>query len=877
MLKPLQDRERGLSGSPLSFTKAAYVAALPTLRMEGDLRHHRGCVNHISFSESGDTLLSGSDDTLMGVWDVERRKLRCSLRTGHTANIFCTKHMPATGDRVAVTCAGDSEVRVHDLNARASMEVYTHHHDRVKKVITEAENPWLIISASEDGTVRQLDRRQPRGAPAVMTYVRSRGGNRMMELNSICSPAQRPHLFAVGGGDPYVRLYDRRATSARGHAQVVTMYSPAVGDPLYRHDNVTGVSCSADGRWVLGNYLNDYVYLFSLDGNRLQPAAAEPAGGSGGQSTRRTRRNCSAQDTEARDEAVKEVVETASEEAQDAVEDLVEAQLAAAAVPGLNGHERAEVLAARAGRYRREGRVAEAMVCAAAALRLSPQLGRAHYELAACHEANGNLEASLRNVELAKRLCWSQELEDLEARLWARFAEQQLEQAQVAADRGAVVAAHRAALARQEEDELPGADSQPAATSGSPPAQVLARRSSRLQRAAADDASADAAAAAAQPAGDLQPSSSGAAAGEPDGDMMRSRRNLLRSAMLPADFDDGPPDEDLAARFGLLRRLYRGMGQDPGTVAQSPSRTRSEGSSSSSSSSDGEDGEADIGSMSDDSDEAFRQMHEEMRQAISAHGSEGSQPEGEGSGMSDSAESASDEDDDEDDDEDEDEEEEEEEDSDLDPFMAWQIVGFQGARQAQADAGDGLPAGPPDLDESQQLWGTDCESDEEPKMLNRLSGKYRSTGAELINGEAPREPSVSPDGLEHGYVMRYRGHNSQQTIKDIAFVGPDDCAVAAGSDDGRMFIWDRATGRLLTAVQGDRDIVNCVAAHPHQPLLAACGLDPSVKLFGPHYGVHRTALQRRNLSVIAGCNERDRCMATRSWATETDFFLRRNI
>ena len=72
------------------------------------------------------------------------------------------------------------------------------------------------------------------------------------------------------------------------------MYSPAVGDPLYRHDNVTGVSCSADGRWVLGNYLNDYVYLFSLDGGRLPPAAAEQAGGSGGQSARRARRNCSA-------------------------------------------------------------------------------------------------------------------------------------------------------------------------------------------------------------------------------------------------------------------------------------------------------------------------------------------------------------------------------------------------------------------------------------------------------------------------------------------------------------------------------------------------------------------------------------------------------
>ncbi len=67
---------------------------------------------------------------------------------------------------------------------------------------------------------------------------------------------------------------------------------------------------------------------------------------------------CVHADTEARDEAVKQAEELAAEEAQDAVEDLVEAQLAAAAVPGQSGHERAEVLAARAGRFRREGRVA---------------------------------------------------------------------------------------------------------------------------------------------------------------------------------------------------------------------------------------------------------------------------------------------------------------------------------------------------------------------------------------------------------------------------------------------------------------------------------------------------------------------------------------
>lgn len=72
------------------------------------------------------------------------------------------------------------------------------------------------------------------------------------------------------------------------------MYSPAVGNPDYYHDTITGVACSADGRWVVGNYLDDAVYLFSLDGNDAPPAAAEPPAPVG-RSLRRARRSMHAE------------------------------------------------------------------------------------------------------------------------------------------------------------------------------------------------------------------------------------------------------------------------------------------------------------------------------------------------------------------------------------------------------------------------------------------------------------------------------------------------------------------------------------------------------------------------------------------------------
>lgn len=74
------------------------------------------------------------------------------------------------------------------------------------------------------------------------------------------------------------------------------MFSPQVTDPeLVMCDNVTGVACSADGRHVLANYLNNHVYLFSIDGVGLGAAPAVES--SPALSPGRARRELAAQGT----------------------------------------------------------------------------------------------------------------------------------------------------------------------------------------------------------------------------------------------------------------------------------------------------------------------------------------------------------------------------------------------------------------------------------------------------------------------------------------------------------------------------------------------------------------------------------------------------
>lgn len=88
-------------------------------------------------------------------------------------------------------------------------------------------------------------------------------------------------------------------------------------------------------------------------------------------------------------------------------------------------------------------------------------------------------------------------------------------------------------------------------------------------------------------------------------------------------------------------------------------------------------------------------------------------------------------------------------------------------------------------------------------------------------------------------------------------MGPQQSMVAAGSDDGRMFVWDRHTGALITALRGDRYVVNCIDSHPTLPLLACCGIDATIKLWSPCL-THPRAIQGQDLMFSLAYNEVER-------------------
>ncbi|XP_047531028.1 WD and tetratricopeptide repeats protein 1 isoform X3 [Vanessa atalanta] len=84
------------------------------------------------------------------------------------------------------------------------------------------------------------------------------------------------------------------------------------------------------------------------------------------------------------------------------------------------------------------------------------------------------------------------------------------------------------------------------------------------------------------------------------------------------------------------------------------------------------------------------------------------------------------------------------------------------------------------------------------------------------------------------YKCRFLGHcNTTTDIKEANFLGPEANFVAAGSDDGSMFIWCRKSGNIIRCLRGDESIVNCVQLHPSMFLLATSGIEAVVRLWSP--------------------------------------------
>jgi DDB1- and CUL4-associated factor 6 len=315
------------------------------LDIVNELNGHSGCVNALrylhlvlkvrlrsdniadysSWSTSGKILASGSDDRVINLYSYlpdstfNQFRLTTQIDTGHSRNIFSVKFMPHSNDRKIVSCAGDHQVRIFDIErgsvvggeqsrlstASTGAKVFRSHCGSVKRIVTEA-SPFYFLTCSEDGDVRQWDIRQPESAypRSTNSFFPSANIQRRddapppliayhdynIDLYTIsCSPSQ-PHYIALGGTHLHCFLHDRRmlgrdklrekggllSPSPTSDASVEAMmeatrcvrkFAPHGQPTMHRSQSAQITACkisNANPNELIASWSGDHVYSFDI-------------------------------------------------------------------------------------------------------------------------------------------------------------------------------------------------------------------------------------------------------------------------------------------------------------------------------------------------------------------------------------------------------------------------------------------------------------------------------------------------------------------------------------------------------------------------------------------------------------------------------------
>jgi len=264
--------------SPVRFTQrfSCSLRSVQRLSLLATLDGHSGCVNSVGFSSARPLLVSGSDDLKLAMWDWATRNNVAMFDSGHTNNVFQTKFTHYSSDRSIITCARDGQVRLCEVSDAVvtSTRRLARHNGAVHKIALTPDRPNVVLSAGEDGLVKESDTRD--GISRTVASVKG-PKNETIGLYSVHIHPRSTNEYCVSGKDATVSVMDRR-------------FPCVTADPLqtYRASGLRGrgphvVTCAvytSDGDAIVASYNDNDVYMFDT-----APASQEHGQGAVGGSS----------------------------------------------------------------------------------------------------------------------------------------------------------------------------------------------------------------------------------------------------------------------------------------------------------------------------------------------------------------------------------------------------------------------------------------------------------------------------------------------------------------------------------------------------------------------------------------------------------------
>ena len=249
---------------------------IPRYNVNKELKEHSGCVNTVSFSDSGDLLISGSDDKYICIWDGYTFDLKDKIYTEHGHNIFSAVML---NDGI-ISCCAMGDVYHTNLNGQ-SAKLHNHGSEMAYQIEIIDRNSFM--SCGEDGKIIGYDLRDRNNG--IFTMVNSVDiFKKEKELSDVILKHKTiergiPSIslkddvhFAAAFNDDFVRIFDRRQLE-----EPLYSYCPAPINPFSNEDENSEIrtrlgsrvtSCQYDPKGS-GNlaisYSDENVYVVNPD------------------------------------------------------------------------------------------------------------------------------------------------------------------------------------------------------------------------------------------------------------------------------------------------------------------------------------------------------------------------------------------------------------------------------------------------------------------------------------------------------------------------------------------------------------------------------------------------------------------------------------
>ncbi|XP_053979426.1 DDB1- and CUL4-associated factor 6-like isoform X2 [Hylaeus volcanicus] len=252
------------------------------------LKVHNGCVNSLSWNNTGELILSGSDDLHLVLTNAYDYKVMTDYKTSHKSNIFSAKFLPNSGDHRIVSCSGDGTILYTDLMRKTETfhNQFNCHSGTTYEVATLPGESHTFLSCGEDATVRLFDLRIKEKCNALNcrkdVLISCKRAITALSVN-LASPYQ----LAIGCSDSTVRIFDRRmlGTPADGwpdrSREYLALCRFTVPEFEGNSHRMTSLNYSPDGQDVLVSYSSDHLYLFNVKDQGTVQLKKDVAAGKG--------------------------------------------------------------------------------------------------------------------------------------------------------------------------------------------------------------------------------------------------------------------------------------------------------------------------------------------------------------------------------------------------------------------------------------------------------------------------------------------------------------------------------------------------------------------------------------------------------------------